>query len=160
MGLGEMARVRKENEAEFEPRSPARAKKYGEVWTPPELVNEMLDELEKEGGKPFAPGKTWLEPAAGTGNMVIEILKRRMAHGCTPTEAIRDTYAVELLKDNWEEMKRRILDLIGDTPEHRKIVDNNIAHANFLDPGDRGQGRKYPRWLMENTLDDFLEEKG
>jgi hypothetical protein len=123
-----------------------RVKKTGEVFTPPELINEMLDQLPEDL---WQPGKTVLEPAAGDGNFVVEVLKRKMAAGCTPTQAIQDVYAVEYMLDNVQAMKRRVLDLIGDTPEHRAIVDDRIAYANTLDANDTSEGRLYPNWLKQ-----------
>lgn len=124
--------------------SKERQKKTGEIFTPPALINEMLDQLPVES---FAPGKTFLEPAAGDGNFVIEYLKRKIHHGCSPTQALQDTYAVEYMRDNVEVMKRRMLELCGDTLLHRAIVTHNVAYANFLKSGDTTDGRKYPYWL-------------
>lgn len=132
-----------------------RVKKTGEVFTPSELINQMLDQVDPAF---FQPGKTFLEPAAGDGNMVIEYLKRKIQHGCTPTEALQDTFAVEYMKDNLEAMQKRVLELCGRTPEHRKIVESQIVHANFLDPLDDSEGRCYPSWLRESgCIEDFFE---
>lgn len=131
-----------------------RQKKTGEVFTPPELINEMLDQCPEEL---WQPGKTVLEPAAGDGNFVVEVLKRKLNAGCTPTQAIQDVYAVEYMLDNVQAMKRRVLEMVGDTPEHRKIVDNHIVHANTLDETDTSDGRCYPDWLRQTpTLDQFF----
>lgn len=106
----------------------------------------------------FQPGKTFLEPAAGDGNMVVEYLKRKLEHGCTPTEALQDTFAVEYMKDNLEVMRKRVLELCGRTPEHESIVNEQIVHANFLDESDKSDGRHYPRWLRETPLiTDFFD---
>jgi hypothetical protein len=130
-----------------------RQKKTAEVFTPPELINEMLDQIDIEM---FKPGKTWLEPAAGDGNMVIEILKRKMHHGCTPTEAIQDVYAVEYMKDNHQAMIKRVLELVGDNEIHQTIVNNNIVHANFIDESDTEDGRCYPKWLRSTSIESFF----
>jgi phospholipid N-methyltransferase len=135
-------------------KSKDRVKKTGEVFTTPELINEMLDQLPEEI---WQPGKTVLEPAAGDGNFVVEILKRKLAAGCTPTQAIEDVYAVEYMKDNVEAMKHRVLEMIGDTAIHRQIVDDHIAYANTLDENDTSEGRKFPRWLRETpSIEDFF----
>lgn len=131
-----------------------RQKKTGEVFTPPELINEMLDQLDPAL---FQPGKTFLEPAAGDGNMVIEYLKRKLKYGCTPTEALQDTFAVEYMKDNIEVMKRRILELCGDTLLHRSIINKNIAYANFIDESDTSDGRQYPWFLKSSSLEEFFD---
>lgn len=130
-----------------------RQKKTGEVFTPAELINQMLDQVDPVL---FQPGKTFLEPAAGDGNMVFEYLKRKLEHGCTPTEALQDTFAVEYMKDNLEVMRKRVLELCGRTPEHESIVNEQIVHANFLDQFDTVDGRKYPGWLRPTaSIEDF-----
>jgi len=135
-------------------KSKERVKKTGEIFTPVELINEMLDQLPEDL---WQPGKTVLEPAAGDGNFVVEVLKRKLSAGCTPTQAIQDVYAVEYMLDNVEAMKRRVLDMVGDTEEHRKIVDDHIAYANTLDEDDTSEGRCFPHWLKQHaTLDQFF----
>jgi type I restriction-modification system DNA methylase subunit len=47
-----------------------------EVFTPPFLIDEMLDKLPKTIWKD--PTKTWLDPCAGLGNFSVLILKRLM----------------------------------------------------------------------------------
>jgi len=47
-----------------------------EVFTPPFLIDEMLDKLSKTVWKD--PTKTWLDPCAGLGNFSVLILKRLM----------------------------------------------------------------------------------
>lgn len=132
--------------------SKERQKVTAEIFTPPELINEMLDQVDTAM---FLPGKTWLEPSCGDGNMLIEILKRKMFHGCTPIEAISDVYAVEYMQDNVEIAKCRVLELIGYSPEHERIVKEHIVCANFLDPLDTSEGRWYPKWLMKDDPFDW-----
>ena len=48
--------------------------KHGEVFTPPELINEMLDQLPTELWSDKT--KTWFDPASGNGNFHIIVLKR------------------------------------------------------------------------------------
>lgn len=52
--------------------------KHGEVFTPPELINEMLNQLPREVWEDKT--KTWFDPAAGKGNFPILILKRLFVH--------------------------------------------------------------------------------
>jgi site-specific DNA-methyltransferase (adenine-specific) len=51
-------------------------KENDEVFTPPSLVNEMLDKLPEEVWS--QPDKTWLDPCAGLGNFSVVILERLM----------------------------------------------------------------------------------
>jgi type I restriction-modification system DNA methylase subunit len=47
-----------------------------EVFTPPHLIEEMLDKLDPSVWSD--PTKTWLDPCAGIGNFSVLILKRLM----------------------------------------------------------------------------------
>jgi hypothetical protein len=57
-----------------------RVKTYGEVFTPRHMVDRMLDMVreELETGPGFVD-KTFLEPAAGDGNFLVAILRRKLA---------------------------------------------------------------------------------
>jgi hypothetical protein len=48
-----------------------------EVFTPPHLIEEMLDKLPQEVWSD--PSKTWLDPCAGLGNFSVIILRRLMS---------------------------------------------------------------------------------
>lgn len=50
--------------------------KYGEVFTPFELVNKMLDKLPKDVWS--NPNLKWLDPANGIGNFLITVINRLM----------------------------------------------------------------------------------
>ncbi len=69
-----------------------RVKDTGEVFTPPELVNKMLDELDYDWET--LPDKTFLDPTCGSGNFLVEIAKR----GVHP----KNIFGVDLMDDNVE----------------------------------------------------------
>jgi len=48
--------------------------RFGEVFTPPTIINAMLDQLPPEVW--LDPAKKWLDPAAGFGNFFIEVYTR------------------------------------------------------------------------------------
>ena len=54
--------------------SKEKSNNHGEVFTPPELINEMLDQLPTELWSDKT--KTWFDPASGNGNFHIIVLKR------------------------------------------------------------------------------------
>jgi len=58
--------------------SKEKSNKLGEVFTPPDLINEMLDQLPREVWED--KNKTWFDPCAGKGNFPIQILKRLFVH--------------------------------------------------------------------------------
>jgi type I restriction-modification system DNA methylase subunit len=76
-------------------------KDTGEIFTPPELVNKMLDELNYDWES--KPPKTFLDPTCGSGNFLVEIAKR----GVHP-EYI---YGVDLMDDNIATTKRRLKEI-------------------------------------------------
>ena len=111
-------------------RSDERIKQTGEVFTPAPLVNELLDRIPREVWS--NPEKTFLDPSCGDGNFLVEVLRRKIAHGSTPTQALQTTYGVELMSDNAEACRYRLLEIAGDTEDHRRIVEHNIACADAL----------------------------
>ena len=67
-----------------------RVKDTGEVFTPPELVNKMLNQLDYDWET--LPERTFLDPTCGSGNFLVELAKR----GVKP-EFI---FGVDLMADN------------------------------------------------------------
>ena len=112
-------------------KSEERKKKYGEVFTPSFLVNEMLNTLPNEI---WGEKKTFLDPSCGNGNFLIEVLRRKIKAGQSELEALKQTYGVELLEDNVEECKIRLLTETNmlSSEEAKKVIDRNIICADFL----------------------------
>lgn len=93
-------------------KSAARVKDLGEVFTPKKTVNFMLDQPEiKEKIQDLTA--TFLEPAAGEGAFLVELLKRKMnvAEKQSQTEkeyeencliALSTLYGIEIMEDNVE----------------------------------------------------------
>lgn len=68
-----------------------------EVFTPPSLINDMLDKLPEEVWS--NPNKTWLDPCAGIGNFSVFVLKRLMEglKGWEPDEEARKRHILECM---------------------------------------------------------------
>ena len=66
-----------------------------EVFTPPFLIEEMLDKLEESVWSD--PTKTWLDPCAGIGNFSVLVLKRLMEglENWEPNEELRKKHILE-----------------------------------------------------------------
>ncbi len=118
--------------------------KTQEFFTPRELVNKMLDKVSEENFIDFS--KTFLEPSAGNGNFVVAFLERRLAY-CSTTDDISDAlstmYSVELMQDNVDEQKERVLEIcrkkaqelgVQYTPEStwKNIMDHNFVCSDFF----------------------------
>lgn len=107
-------------------------KQFGEVFTPPELVNEILDQLPPEVWKD--PTKTWLDNSCGAGAFLVEVKKRLMQGFKTwePDQFKREQhilnnqiYGVELQHDNWQQCRINL----GLTPDGN---DGNIVNTDAL----------------------------
>lgn len=118
-------------------KSKDRVKKHGEVFTPDWVVKEMCDLVGEEGAWDNIDN-TFLEPAAGTGNFVVEILRRKLSKCSSDDEklrALKSVYAIELLQDNVDEMKARVRAIMsehGMTDGVDDIISINIQQGNFL----------------------------
>ena len=114
-------------------RDKLRVKQTAEVFTPTELVQEMLDKLEEQDPTLFSdPNKTFLDNSCGDGQFLSEVVIRKMERsGCSLEQALRSTYGVELMEDNVIECRKR---LAGPNPtqEILDIVESNIVCNDAL----------------------------
>lgn len=111
-----------------------RMKYTAEVFTPDLLVTQMLMKLPKSV---WAEGKTFCDPAVGNGQFLIYVLLQKIRRGHKPIEALRTIYGVDILPDNVNECRIRLLKLVSAfedvTKEHIAIVLQNIACADSLE---------------------------
>lgn len=104
-------------------KSKKRVADHGEVFTPPWLVEQMLDLVKGEAERIDA---RFLEPACGSGNFLVPILQRKLAavelkFGKSGFEkrhyalyGLMCAYGVELLEDNIAECRANMLDIFAD----------------------------------------------
>lgn len=104
-------------------RSKKRVSDHGEVFTPAWMVEAMLDLVKGETERIDA---RFLEPACGSGNFLVPVLKRKLAavelkFGKFDFDkrqyallGLMCTYGVELLADNIEECRRNMLEVLSD----------------------------------------------
>lgn len=111
-------------------RTQDRIDKTGEIFTPIKLVNEILDKLPEELFE--NPDKTFCDPSAGDGNFLEQILLRKLLYSNDKTKCLKSIYGVELMNDNVEVCKQRLLSIVGSSQEHIDIVNTNIVCANAL----------------------------
>ena len=130
-----------------------RVKKFGEVFTPIWVVNEMLDELEKNGDAFSDIGKTFLEPSCGNGNFVVEIYRRKLNRCKNDREkaekALRSLWCIELLPDNMAECRQRVKDVFSYYGWH-DLPFEEVFEEQFL-IGDSLKIMK--QWEEENFID-------
>lgn len=99
-------------------KSKQRVADHGEVFTPPWMVEAMLDLVKGETERIDA---RFLEPACGSGNFLVPVLQRKLAavqqqYGASDFEkrhhallALMCCYGIELLADNVAECRARLL---------------------------------------------------
>ena len=108
-------------------REQTRVKATGEVFTPTPLVQEMLDQLPIEHF--LDSKKTVLDPSCGDGQFLGEVLIRKMENGSTFEQALSTIYGVDLMEDNVELCRERLL---CGREDLRHIVEQNIVCADGL----------------------------
>lgn len=104
-----------------------RIKATGEVFTPTEYVQEVLNKLPHQV---FAdPTKTFLDNSCGDGQFLSEVLIRKLENGIDFETALSTIYGVDLMQDNVDLCRERLL--CGQ--EHlRHIVEKNIVCHDAL----------------------------
>lgn len=108
-------------------REQSRVKATGEVFTPTEFVHEVLDHLPLDTFTDKS--KTFLDPSCGDGQFLGEVLIRKIENGSTFKQALSTIYGVDLMQDNVELCRERLL-----CGQHhlRYIVEKNIVCADGL----------------------------
>jgi hypothetical protein len=108
-------------------REKTRVKATGEVFTPTPLVEEILDEMDQEM---FTyPDKTFLDPSVGDGQFLSSVLYRKLQSGIDFEQALSTIYGVDLMQDNVELCRERLL---CGREDLRHIVEQNIVCADGL----------------------------
>jgi hypothetical protein len=132
-------------------KSKQRVADHGEVFTPEWLVEAMLDLVKDETER---LDSRFLEPACGSGNFLIKILKRKLAavelrYGKSEFDrnhyallSVMCIYGIELLKDNISECQANILDVLVsylnleiEDDVYRSavyVLSQNIVHGDAL----------------------------
>ena len=108
-----------------------------EFFTPSSLVSKMCDKIPPTDWS--NPTKTFLEPCFGNGNFLIEIIRRRIVDYSIDWKIVlNNLYGVELMPDNVQEAKDRIIELLKklnidfNEQEARDIMDKNLVCSDFF----------------------------
>ncbi|MCS6326246.1 MAG: SAM-dependent DNA methyltransferase [Nitrospira sp.] len=132
-------------------KSKQRVVDHGEVFTPPWMVEAMLDLVK---GETERIDSRFLEPACGSGNFLIRILQRKLAavelkFGKSDFEkrhyallAVMCTYGIELLADNIAECRANMLEILAEYLDLDELDDlyqaasyvlsHNLVHGDAL----------------------------
>lgn len=132
-------------------KSKKRVADHGEVFTPPWMVDAMLDLVKAETERIDA---RFLEPACGSGNFLVRVLQRKLAavelkFGKSAFEkrnyslfALMCIYGIELLDDNIAECRANMLGIlaeylnIDETDDIYRaalfVLSQNLVHGDAL----------------------------
>lgn len=108
-------------------RSEERKRANSEYFTPMSVVNDILDEFDDLLFTDSS--KTFLDPSCGDGQFLVGVLLRKMEMGIGFKESLECIYGVDLLMDNVELCRERLL---CGVEEYRYIVERNIVCADGL----------------------------
>ena len=108
-----------------------------EFFTPSSLVSKMCDKIPSTDWSD--PTKTFLEPCFGNGNFLVEIIRRRIVDYSIDWKIVlNNLYGVELMADNVQEAKDRIIELLKslnidfNEQEARDIMNHNLVCSDFF----------------------------
>ncbi len=122
-------------------KSKKRVADHGEVFTPPWLVENMLDLIKGETERIDA---RFLEPACGSGNFLVPVLQRKLAavetkFGKSAFEkrhyallALMCCYGIELLPDNIAECRANMLEVFAEYLNLTDDADETYRAAFFV----------------------------
>lgn len=141
-------------------KSKQRVKAFAEVFTAEREVKAMCDLIPAKIWKRI--DSTFLEPACGTGNFLVEILARKYKPCKTPKDglkALASVVGIDIQADNCEECRKRLLEqYIENFPTANsmaiamayKILQNNIICGDSL--------KIQEQWIKTNENDKEIEE--
>ena len=147
-------------------KSKQRVADHGEVFTPPWMVEAMLDLVKPETERIDA---RFLEPACGSGNFIVQILRRKLAavelkYGKSDFErrhyallGLMCIYGIELLADNIDECRANVLEVfanylqLDETDDLYRaasyVLQQNLVHGDALTMRDHnGQAITFAEW--------------
>ena len=122
-------------------KSKQRVADHGEVFTPPWMVEAMLDLVKDETER---IDSRFLEPACGSGNFLVQILRRKLAavelkYGKSDFErrhyallALMCIYGIELLADNITECRANVLEVFSEYLSLDEADDLYLAASHVL----------------------------
>ncbi len=107
-------------------RSKQRVAETAEIFTPTELVIEILQNVSLDE---FSPGKLVLDPACGDGQFLLAAKLIKVLHfKMLEKDALSDIYGVDIMRDNVDLCKKR-------------LGGGNIFLGNSLDPSAHIEGQ-------------------
>jgi hypothetical protein len=137
-------------------RDKIRIKSTGEVFTREWLARQSIDSIGKFDPTAFTdPNKTFIDPAGGDGNLVGEVLIKKIENGIDFQTALNSIFMIDIMPDNVKLAQNRLL--CGQ--EHlRHIVERNIICADALRYHYRFDGTDPYKTEKDLHFDKFFAE--
>lgn len=143
-----------------------RVKQYGEVFTPSNIVIDMLNLIpslengnikQSEDDKIGIPylSSTFLEPSCGDGNFLAEILNRKLncvSLSCIDHDvllAVSSIYGVDIQADNVLESRRRLFGILVKFYENKGLTMSSDIEDKICE-------LLYSNIILGNTIDDKM----
>jgi len=123
-------------------RSKERVKQTGEVFTPLPLVDEILGKLD---ASVWDPAKTFIDNSCGDGNFLVRVVAWKIHKGSTAEQALQTTYGVELMPDNAEHARSRVLTNAYVAAINKRSTDDLLPP---LTPADEARFQKSKAYKM------------
>ena len=107
-----------------------------EFFTPYSIIKKMCDKISEEDWSD--PEKTFCEPCFGNGQFILAIIYKRLMAGVDLMTTLKTLFGVELMEDNVQETKDRILDMLDkmEIEYHRssvmRILNKNLVCSDFF----------------------------
>jgi type I restriction-modification system DNA methylase subunit len=111
-------------------RTKERKKSLGEVFTPPELVEEILNQLPPEVWQDTT--KTFLDNSCGSGNFLVAVLERLLQTDADPLNALARVHGVDIMQDNVDECRQRLKQKMFDALTNSKPFTVNELQVNEI----------------------------
>ena len=111
-------------------KSKKRVKDFAEVFTNEREVKAMCDLIPAETWENIA--STFLEPACGNGNFLVEIMARKYSYCQSPTEgiiALSSVVGIDIQPDNCEECRARLFGQYKDAFQDACEIYTRLAEA-------------------------------
>ena len=150
-------------------KSKQRVKDFAEVFTPKHIVKDMCDLVPEEMWTNVET--TFLEPACGTGNFLVEILERKFKL-CEDWQdgliALKSVYGIDIQMDNVIETRQRLFDMyITKFPKSpalsgimaAQIIASNIVCGNFIKEYTDEIAKKRAKISRPKTAKENVQDK-
>jgi hypothetical protein len=151
-------------------RTKQRVSALGEVWTPEWVVKKMCDLIPANCWSD--PTHAFLEPTCGNGNILVEIVERRLASGLDVFQTANNIWGMDIMSDNIFEAHSRVFAIFkahlakhsltlrrNDLIKLIAIVENNIflVKDSLTEIGDNFANRRF--FDRDPTCRDFVLTK-